>query len=99
MLNHPEVITEGYTAMIHCHTASVKCTFSKITEKIDRRTGRVLEYNPRQLENAEAAIACLTPQTPLCVEPFSQFSNLGRFAVLDLGRTVAVGLIKSVQKK
>ena len=35
----------------------------------------------------------------MCVEPFAEFPPLGRFAVRDMRQTVAVGVIKSVEKK
>ena len=35
----------------------------------------------------------------MCVESFSEYPPLGRFAVRDMKQTVAVGVIKSVQKK
>ena len=34
----------------------------------------------------------------MCVEAFSQYPPLGRFAVRDMRQTVAVGVIKSVEK-
>jgi elongation factor 1-alpha len=35
----------------------------------------------------------------MCVEAFSDYPPLGRFAVRDMRQTVAVGVIKSVEKK
>ncbi|CDR44144.1 CYFA0S41e00342g1_1, partial [Cyberlindnera fabianii] len=35
---------------------------------------------------------------PLCVEAFTDYPPLGRFAVRDMRQTVAVGVIKSVEK-
>ncbi|CAN0351376.1 unnamed protein product, partial [Laminaria digitata] len=34
-----------------------------------------------------------------CVESFQEYPPLGRFAVRDMRQTVAVGVIKSVEKK
>ena len=34
----------------------------------------------------------------MCVEAFSQYPPLGRFAVRDMRQTVAVGVIKGVDK-
>jgi len=41
----------------------------------------------------------LVPTKPLCVEVFSEYPPLGRFAVRDMKQTVAVGIIKAVEKK
>ena len=35
----------------------------------------------------------------MCVEAFSNYQPLGRFAVRDMRQTVAVGVIKDVEKK
>ena len=41
----------------------------------------------------------MVPSKPMCVEPFTQYPPLGRFAVRDMRQTVAVGVIKAVEKK
>jgi len=41
----------------------------------------------------------MLPSKPMCVEPFSEYPPLGRFAVRDMRKTVAVGVIKSVMRK
>jgi len=41
----------------------------------------------------------LVPSKPLCVETFTEYPPLGRFAVRDMRQTVAVGVIKNVTKK
>ncbi|XP_052388518.1 cyclic GMP-AMP synthase [Carassius gibelio] len=41
----------------------------------------------------------MVPGKPMCVESFSQYPPLGRFAVRDMRQTVAVGVIKAVEKK
>ena len=51
------------------------------------------------VKSGDAAMVVLVPSKPLCVEPFSQFAPLGRFAVRDMKQTVAVGVIKSVEKQ
>ena len=68
-------------------------------EKIDRRSGKKLEDNPQFVKSGDAAIVEMVPQKPLCVEAFSQYPPLGRFAVRDMRQTVAVGVIKSVLKR
>ena len=67
-------------------------------EKCDRRSGKKLEENPKALKSGDAAIAILKPQKPMCVEAFSDYAPLGRFACRDMRTTVAVGVIKAVEK-
>merc|ERR1712141_712225 len=99
ILNHPGQINAGYAPVLDCHTAHIACKFSELKEKIDRRSGKKLEDNPKFVKSGDAAIAVLTPQKPMCVEAFSEYPPLGRFAVRDMRQTVAVGVIKSVDKK
>ncbi|GFU54386.1 elongation factor 1-alpha [Nephila pilipes] len=99
VLNHPGQISNGYTPVLDCHTAHIACKFSKIKEKCDRRSGKKLEDEPKFIKSGDAAIVDLTPSKPMCVETFTDFPPLGRFAVRDMRQTVAVGVIKSVKPK
>merc|ERR1712119_256668 len=98
ILNHPGEIHAGYQPVLDCHTAHVACKFSELKEKIDRRSGKVLEESPKMVKSGDAVMATLTPSKPMCVEAFSKYPPLGRFAVRDMRQTVAVGVIKSVTK-
>jgi elongation factor 1-alpha len=99
VLNHPGEICAGYSPVLDCHTAHIACKFSELLEKVDRRSGKKLEDNPKSLKSQEAAIVKLIPSKPMCVEKFSDYAPLGRFAVRDMRQTVAVGVIKDVEKK
>jgi len=99
VLNHPGQICNGYSPVLDCHTAHIACKFQEIQEKVDRRTGKATETNPKSIKSGDAAIVQLIPSKPMCVEAFSDFPPLGRFAVRDMRQTVAVGVIKKVEKK
>ena len=73
--------------------------FAEIKEKVDRRTGKSTEDNPNFIQSGDAAIVKLEPIKPMCVEAFSEFPPLGRFAVRDMRQTVAVGVIKATIPK
>merc|ERR1711934_654269 len=98
VLNHPGEIQKGYTPVLDCHTAHIACKFAEMLEKIDRRSGKKIEDNPPKIKSGDAAIVKMIPTKPMCVEPFQQYAPLGRFAVRDMRQTVAVGVIKSVEK-
>jgi len=99
ILNHPGEIKNGYAPVLDCHTAHIACKFHEIKEKCDRRSGKKLEDNPKMVKSGDAAMVDLVPSKPMCVEPFSAYAPLGRFAVRDMKQTVAVGVIKTVEKK
>merc|ERR1719477_190550 len=98
VLNHPGEIGNGYSPVLDCHTAHIACKFVEIREKIDRRSGKKMEDFPKKVKSGDAAIVKMTPSKPMCVEAFSAYPPLGRFAVRDMRQTVAVGVIKSVEK-
>jgi elongation factor 1-alpha len=84
VLNHPGQIANGYSPVLDCHTAHIACKFAEIKEKCDRRTGKTTEDAPKFIKSGDAAIVTLIPSKPMCVEPFSEFPPLGRFAVRDM---------------
>jgi elongation factor 1-alpha len=99
VLNHPGQIQKGYAPVLDCHTAHIACKFDEIESKIDRRTGKVMEAEPKFIKSGDAALVRMIPQKPMCVEAFNQYPPLGRFAVRDMKQTVAVGVIKETVKK
>jgi len=98
IMNHPGQISNGYAPVLDCHTAHIACKFHEITAKLDRRTGKATEENPKFVKNGDAALVDMIPQKPMCVETFAEYPPLGRFAVRDMRQTVAVGVIKGVTK-
>jgi len=97
-LNHPGEIHAGYAPVLDCHTAHIACQFSELKKKIDRRTGKTTEDNPKTLKKGDSGIVTLIPSKPMVVETFLEYPPLGRFAIRDMKQTVAVGVIKSVEK-
>jgi len=96
VLDHPNRIMAGYTPVLDCHTCHIACKFNKLMSLMDKRTGKKLEDNPKFVKSGQAAIVELSPTKPMCVEAYSEYPPLGRFAVRDMRKTVAVGVIKAV---
>merc|ERR1719193_1177311 len=94
VLNHPGEIHAGYTPVLDCHTAHVACKFERLEQKIDRRSGKALEEDPKCVKSGDSALVNMIPQKPMTVETFADYPPLGRFAVRDMRQTVAVGIIK-----
>jgi len=99
IMSHPGQIQNGYCPVLDCHTSHIATKFKNIDEKMDRRTGKTLEQNPKFVKNGDACMVTLEPTKPMVVESFVDYAPLGRFAVRDMRQTVAVGVIKTVVKK
>jgi len=98
VLNHPGQIQAGYSPVVDCHTAHIACKFAELLTKIDRRTGKEIEAAPKHVKSGDSCMVKMVPSKPMCVEAFSDYAPLGRFAVRDMKQTVAVGVIKAVTK-
>jgi elongation factor 1-alpha len=98
VINHPTVLTAGYTPVFHIHTAQIACQITKIEKKLDPATGTTLQENPDFLKNGEAAIIRVKPTKPLVIEKQKEIPQMARFAIRDAGRTVAVGICLDYQK-
>ena len=99
VLQHPSAITVGYTPVLHVHTAQVACQFIELIKKVDPRTGQVIEEKPQFLKTGDVAMVRLKPMKPLCIENAREFPQLGRFAIRDMGMTVAAGMVIEVKPK
>jgi len=99
VLQHPTAITAGYTPVFHCHTAQVASAITEITKKLDPRTGATKEENPDYIKAGDAAIIKVKPTRPLVIERVKEIPQLGRFAIRDMGQTVAAGMVIDIKPK
>ena len=99
VMQHPSVISEGYTPVLHAHTAQVAATIESIDKKIDPATQDVVDDDPEYLQNGDAAMVTIRPQKPLAIEASQDIPELGSFAVRDMGQTIAAGKVISVNEQ
>ena len=99
VVHHPTAIAAGYTPVLHAHTSQVAATISEIEAKLDPRTGQPTEEKPKSIKTGDSAIVIIRPLRPLCIETFKDFPELGRFALRDMGTTIAAGVVREVTEK
>jgi elongation factor 1-alpha len=99
VIHHPTAMAPGYTPVLHAHTAQVAATLSEFVAKIDSKTGGITEEKPKFLKTGDAAIVRIKPVRPLAIETFKEFPEIGRFALRDMGTTIAAGVVKAVTEK
>jgi len=98
VLQHPTVMTAGYTPVFHIGTASIACKIEEIIAKIDPKTGGVLKEHPDFIKTGDAARIRVVPTKAMVVEKQSDLPQLARFAIRDMGTTVAAGVVLDVVK-
>jgi elongation factor 1-alpha len=99
VIYHPTAIAAGYTPVLHYHTGQIACRFTELIRKIDPRSGQPVEEKPTFLKTGDAALVRMEPLHPISLESYTDFPELGRFAVRDMGTTVAAGVVKEITKK
>lgn len=97
VIHHPTAIAQGYTPVLHIHTAQIAVHFDELISKIDPRSGQVVEEKPNYLRTGEAAIVRFVPLQPVALEVYSDIPQLGRFALRDMGTTVAAGVVLEIE--
>jgi elongation factor 1-alpha len=99
VIHHPTAIAAGYTPVLHAHTVQVACRFTELIAKMDARTGQTIEEKPSYLKTGDSAVVRFEPLRPIPVEVYKEFPELGRFAVRDMGTTIAAGVITEITQK
>jgi elongation factor 1-alpha len=99
VIHHPTAIAAGYSPVLHSNTGQISVRFKELVAKLDPRTGQIVEKSPSFLKTGDGAIVRFEPIQPISVETFAEFPELGRFAIRDMGTTVAAGVVKEVTVK
>jgi elongation factor 1-alpha len=99
VLNHPTAIAVGYTPVFHIHTAQFAGQITELVEKKDPKTGQTAQAKPDFIKTGDVAVVKIKPLKPVVVEKFQDFAPLGRFALRDMGQTVAAGVVLDVKPK
>ena len=99
VLEHPTAIGKGYTPVFHFHTAQIACTFIELVSKKDPKTGAAMPGPVDFLKSGDVAVVRIKPLKAVVVEKFADFPPLGRFAIRDMGQTVAAGIVLDVVEK
>lgn len=97
VIHHPTAIAQGYTPVLHIHTAQIAVHFAELISRIDPRSGQVVEDHPSYLRTGDAAIVRFEPLRSVAMEVYRDFPQLGRFALRDMGTTIAAGVVLEIE--
>ena len=96
LMDIPKAIGVGYTPVFHCHTSQVAVRFVELLEKTVKGQK---EANPAFLKTGDACLIRFGPTKPMAIEQMDAFPELARFAIRDMGKTVAAGVCMKIDKK
>ncbi|KAG0420618.1 hypothetical protein HPB47_003398 [Ixodes persulcatus] len=96
ILEHKSIICPGYSAVLHIHAAIEECSVKMIICLVDRKTGEKSKTRPRFVKQDQIAIMRMECAGVVCMEPFKEFPQMGRFTLRDEGRTIAIGKVLRV---
>ena len=96
LMEIPKAVSIGYTPVFHAHTAQVAVRFLELLEKTNKN-GK--EANPSFIKTGDACMIRFQPTKPMAIEQMDTFPELSRFAIRDMGKTVAAGVCIKIDKK
>ncbi|RLI21720.1 translation elongation factor EF-1 subunit alpha [Candidatus Bathyarchaeota archaeon] len=99
VIYHPTAIAAGYTPVMHFHTGQMAVQFVELIKKFDPRTGQTVEEKPSFLKTGDGALVRFRPLRPIAIETYSDFPEIGRFAIRDMGTTIAAGVVREITEK
>lgn len=91
------VMTSGYVAVMHAHTASEECEILKLYETMVIQTKKK-EKNPQFARPDSVVVCSIKLARPTSVDTFTSSPQLGRFTLRVDGRTIAIGKITELPK-
>lgn len=96
IVEHKSIICSGYSAVLHIHAAIEECSVKTLICLIDKKTGEKNKTRPRFVKQDQIAVMRLECAGVICMEPFKEFPQMGRFTLRDEGRTIAIGKVLRV---
>lgn len=96
IMEHKSIICAGYSAVCHIHTVAEEVTVKTLICLIDKKTNEKSKTRPRFVKQDQAAVMRLETAGVICLEPFKEFPQMGRFSLRDEGKTIAIGKVLKV---
>ncbi|KAH0571136.1 Translation elongation factor [Spironucleus salmonicida] len=97
VLDHPNVLTAGFNAIVHVNTSMQPCIVSKILATLDPKTGKISEKAPKFLKNGQQGLILVETRTPICVSESSYEGFLGRVLMRYESSTIGIGQVAKLR--
>jgi peptide chain release factor subunit 3 len=96
IIEHKSIICPGYSAVMHINCGSEEVVVKALLCLVDKKSGEKSKTRPRYVKQDQVAIMRLECAGVVCMEPFKEFPQMGRFTLRDEGKTVAFGKVLKV---
>jgi peptide chain release factor subunit 3 len=96
LLEHRPLLTAGYNAILHVHTAIEECQVEKLLTEVDRKTNEPKSRRPKFVRSGAQLTCVMSLSVSVCLEEFKVMRQLGRFTLRDEGRTIAIGTVTKI---
>ncbi|EOD04843.1 hypothetical protein EMIHUDRAFT_428552 [Emiliania huxleyi CCMP1516] len=93
LLEHKSIFSAGYTAILHVHASAEESTIVRLTSSIDKKTGQRSKKPPMFVKSGAIVTCVIEVEQSVCLEPFEQCPQMGRFTLRDEGSTIGIGKV------
>ena len=93
LLEHKSIFSAGYTAILHVAAAAEECSIVELTSEIDKKSGKKSKKKPMFVKSGAVITCVIETEQNVCLEPFDQCPQLGRFTLRDEGKTIGIGKV------
>lgn len=93
ILEHRNIITAGYTAVMHIHNIVEEIQISELLAQLDKKTGKEIKKRPVFARQGDALTVIIETRNPICLELCEDLPQLGRFTVRHETQTIAIGKV------
>jgi len=91
------IISEGFSAIIHLHTAVEEVKIERLLAKFNKKTKKLEKFSGAKfLKQGDQGICRFRLDNMVAMDKADDFPAMGRFTIRDEGKTIAMGIIKKI---
>ena len=96
LLGEGLLVSKGFSCVAHIHALTEEVRVKKILATIDRKNKKIKEKEPKLCRSGESVVIRFETESPICVEAYQQFPQLGRIVLRQETETIGIGVCTKV---
>lgn len=97
ILEHKNIITEGYKAIMHCHSIQTSITIDCLLAELDKKTRKIKTKMPKYATAGQMVAVRIKLDDKCCVATQELDGKMSRFILRDENKTIGVGVITKLK--